>query len=88
MNDEIKAGMIDTGETERDMERMRLESEIRTLVSKLDAPTSDIGDWKVVKCYEAKLLGKELPYDLEALMTERQKVRDKINEIQKQLEEI
>ena len=73
---------------EKDMERMRLESEIRTLVSKLDAPTSDIGDWKVVKCYEAKLLGNELPYDLENLMAERQKTRDRINEIQRQLEEM
>lgn len=73
---------------EKQMERERIESEIRCLVSRLDAPTSDIGDWKVVKCYEAKLQGHELPYDLDELMEERQKVRDRINELQGELESI
>ena len=71
----------------RDMERAKIENEIRTLISKLDAPSSPIGDWKVVKCYEAKLQEKPLPYNLNELMEERQAVRDRINELQSQLEE-
>lgn len=70
---------------EKDTRRETIEARIRELVSKLDAPTSDIGDWKVVKCYEAKLLDKELPYDLETLMNERQAVRDEINRLQAEL---
>lgn len=31
---------------------------------------------------EAKLLDKELPYDINELNTERQKVRDRINELE------
>lgn len=70
---------------EKDTRRETIEARIRELVSKLDAPTSDIGDWKVVKCYEAKLLDKELPYNLETLMNERQAVRDEINRLQAEL---
>lgn len=70
---------------EKDTRRETIEARIRELVSRLDAPTSDIGDWKVVKCYEAKLLNKELPYDLETLMSERQAVRDEINGLQAEL---
>ena len=69
------------------MEREHKESEIRTLINRLSASSSDIGDWKVVKCYEAKLQGNELPYDLNELMAERQAVRDRINELQEELEE-
>lgn len=70
---------------EKNTRRETIEARIRELVSRLDAPTSDIGDWKVVKCYEAKLLDKELPYDLETVMSERQAVRDEINGLQAEL---
>ena len=69
--------------TEIDCER--IESEIRTLQSKLDAPTSDIGDWKIIKSYEARLSGESDPYNYEELKAARQAVRDKINELQAQL---
>lgn len=68
-----------------EIDRERIESEIRTLQSKLDAPTSDIGDWKIIKIYEARLSGESDPYDYEELKAARQAVRDKINELQVQL---
>lgn len=68
-----------------EIDRERIESEIRTLQSKLDAPTSDIGDWKIIKIYEARLCGESDPYDYEELKAARQAVRDKINELQAQL---
>ena len=68
-----------------EIDRERIESEIRTLQSKLDAPTSDIGDWKIIKIYEARLSGESDPYDYEELKAARQAVRDKINELQAQL---
>ena len=73
---------------DKEMERSRIESEIRNLIAELDAPSSAIGDWKVVKCYEAKLQDKPLPYDLDELMIARQNVRDQINELQSQLAEL
>ena len=69
-----------------EIDRERIESEIRTLQSKLDAPTSDIGDWKIIKIYEARLSGESDPYHYEELKAARQAVRDKINELQAQLE--
>ena len=36
-------------------ERGEIKSQIRTLQSRLDAPTSNIGDWKIIKIYEARL---------------------------------
>ena len=68
-----------------EIDRERIESEIRTLQSKLDAPTSDIGDWKIIKIYEARLSGESDPYNFDELKAARQAVRDKINELQAQL---
>ena len=69
-----------------EIDRERIESEIRTLQSRLDAPTSDIGDWKNIKIYEARLSGESDPYNYEELKAARQAVRDKINELQAQLQ--
>ncbi len=63
-------------------EKERIESEIRGLILDLDAPTSDIGDYKIIKIYEARLKGEEDPYNYEELSLKRQAVRDKINELQ------
>lgn len=62
-----------------------LEAELRTLRSKLQANTSEIGDWKVVKALEYQLTGQKIPYDIERLNSDRQKVRDRINEIESEL---
>ena len=69
-----------------EIDRERIESEIRTLQSKLDAPTSDIGDWKIIKIYEARISGESDPYNYEELKAARQAVRDKINALQTELE--
>ena len=69
-----------------EIDRERIESEIRTLQSKLDAPTSDIGDWKIIKIYEARLSGESDPYNYAELKAARQAVRDEINELQAELE--
>ena len=69
-----------------EIDRERIQSEIRTLQSKLDAPTSDIGDWKIIKIYEARLSGERDPYNDEELTAGREAVRDKINELQAKLQ--
>lgn len=79
---------MDEKEAEKLMERERIEGQIRTLVSSLDAPTSPVGDWKVIKIYEARLKGEEDPYDYDELSAERQRIRDEINRLQAQLDEM
>ena len=68
--------------------RNALNAELASLMSGLSANTSPIGDWKVIKVYEARMLGKEDPYDMEELVAERQAVRDRINEIQNELKKL
>lgn len=62
-----------------------LQHEIGILQSQLSSVASPIGDWKIIKCYEAKLQDKEMPYDLEQLLADRQAIRDKINELQEKM---
>lgn len=54
---------------------------IRAEIADLKAALAD-SDYKITKCYEASLLGQELPYDVATLHTERQEQRDKINELE------
>ena len=65
--------------------RNALNAELSNLMSSLSANTSPIGDWKVVKIYEARMGGKADPYDFEELTTQRQAARDRINAIQAEL---
>ena len=51
----------------------------------LSAAVSSIGDWKIIKIYEARLSGKEDPYDYTALAAKRQAARDRINELQQEI---
>lgn len=39
-------------------------------------------DYKIIKCYEASLVGKELPYDINEVHKERQEIRDEINRLE------
>lgn len=68
--------------------RNALRAELAELMSRLSANTSPIGDWKVIKVYEARMLGHEDPYNMEELAAERQATRDRINEIQNELKKL
>lgn len=65
-----------------------LQQEICNLTAELGSDASDIGDWKIIKCQEYILAGKEAPYDLEELNSKRDTVRKRINDIQKEIEEL
>nr|DAY83407.1 MAG TPA: hypothetical protein [Caudoviricetes sp.] len=62
-----------------------LEARLRELRSKLQANTSELGDWKVIKALEYQLAGKLIPYDMSQLNSERQAIRDEINQIESSL---
>ena len=61
--------------------RNALNAEKAQLMSSLAANTSPIGDWKVMKIYEARMRGEADPYDFEALATQRQEARNRLNVI-------
>lgn len=60
--------------------RDRRYMEIERLKSELQE-----SDYKVIKCAEALTIGAVMPYDVVSLHKERQALRDKINELEKQL---
>ena len=43
-------------------------------------------DYKVIKCAEALTIGAEMPYDVESLHKVRQALRDKINELESEVQ--
>lgn len=75
-------------EMEKEEKIRNIQTEILDLQSKLDSSVSPIGDWKIIKCYEAKLQDLEMPYDLDDLIAKRQLARNRINELQKQLKDL
>ena len=56
-------------------------SEIERLKSELQE-----SDYKVIKCAEAMAVGAEMPYDVASLHKERQALRDKINELESEVQ--
>ena len=58
------------------------QQEIINLQSQLSSSVSPIGDWKVIKCYEAKLMGNPMPYDYEDLIAKREAVRNQIRALE------
>ena len=56
------------------------EEQIAELKTQLSAT-----DYKVIKCAECQLLGEEMPYDVAALHTERQAIRDEINRLEQEV---
>lgn len=62
---------------ERVKDTQRIRREIEANKASLAA-----SDYKVIKCYEASLLGLPLPYDLEAFHSEREAQRAKINRLE------
>ena len=65
---------------ERDRQR-ELILDIESLKSELQE-----SDYKVIKCAEAICLNEELPYNMTELHKERQALRDKINELESEVQ--
>jgi 3-phenylpropionate/cinnamic acid dioxygenase small subunit len=64
-------------------QKHRLEEERLSLMQALSE-----GDYKIIKCAEAQSVGEEMPYDAAALHSERQALRDRINEIETEMSEL
>ena len=66
------------------MERDR-QSELILDIESLKSELQE-SDYKVIKCAEAICLNEELPYNMTALHKERQALRDKINELESEVQ--
>ena len=78
-NEEIAKAEAYNGEyTIEDVEKTPAEK-IAELKKQLSAT-----DYKVIKCAECQLLGKEMPYDVAELHAERQAIRNAINSLEQE----
>ena len=68
----------------RYMERDR-KSELILDIESLKSELQD-SDYKVIKCAEVLTIGAEMPYDVASLHKERQALRDKINELESEVQ--
>ena len=66
------------------MERDR-QSELILDIESLKSELQE-SDYKVIKCAEAMAVGAEMPYNVTALHNERQALRDKINELESEVQ--
>lgn len=57
-------------------------NKIDELKASLTSNDSVIGDYRITKCYEASLIGLDMPYDIADLHLKRQSVRDEINKLE------
>ena len=63
--------------TEEELARQQREQRIWELKDALAQ-----GDYKIIKCAEAQLTGEPMPYDIEALVAQRNAMRAEINELE------
>lgn len=68
----------------RYMERDR-KSELILDIESLKSELQE-SDYKVIKCAEALTIGAEMPYDVASLHKVRQALRDKINELESEVQ--
>lgn len=67
---------------EKNEKLRQLRQEIINQEARLSSNASEIGDYRIIKCYEAVIAKKKAPYDIDTLIADRQKVRDRINELE------
>ena len=64
-----------------------IESQESILQRQIEELENSFGDdYKIIKCYEAQLMNRPMPYDYETLIAERDAKRAQINELQAQLD--
>ena len=66
----------------------RINTRISELKNMLSAQSSTIGDWKLIKHFEASMQGLNAPYtneEMKAYHDARAKVRDEINKLENEL---
>lgn len=59
-----------------------VQKRISDLKESLTSTDSNIGDYRITKCYEASLIGLDMPYNVADLHQARQAVRDEINQLE------
>lgn len=76
--------------TEEELAEQARQQQISQVTAQIDGLKAQIAasDYKVIKTYEYTIIGEQTEYDMETVHAERQSLRDQINTLETQLEEL
>lgn len=76
--------VVEVDYTPSEPTREEVLAEKQAVIDSLKAQIAE-GDYKVIKCAEAQLMGEELPYNVTELHAQRQALRDEINKLEQEI---
>ena len=85
---EYKKVLFNTQESDAEEYKISIDEQQANIQMEIERIKSELqeSDYKVIKCAEAICLNEELPYKMTALHKERQALRDKINELESEVQ--
>ena len=85
---EYKKVLFNTQESDAEEYKISIDEQQANIQMEIERIKSELqeSDYKVIKCAEAMAVGEEMPYDMESLHKERQALRDKINELESEVQ--
>ena len=85
---EYKKVLFNTQESDAEEYKISIDEKQENIHMEIEHLKSELqeSDYKVIKCAEAMAVGIEMPYDVESLHNERQALRDKINELESEVQ--
>lgn len=85
---EYKKVLFDSQDLEFGEYQISIDEQQANILSEIERMKSELqeSDYKVIKCAEAMAIGADMPYDVASLHNERQALRDKINELEMEVQ--
>ena len=85
---EYKKVLFNTQELDADEYKISIDEQQANIQMEIERLKSELqeSDYKVIKCAEAMAVGAEMPYDVASLHKVRQALRDKINELESEVQ--
>lgn len=85
---EYKKVLFNTQESDAEEYKISIDEQQANIHMEIESLKSELqeSDYKVIKCAEAICLNAELPYNMTELHNERQALRDKINELESEVQ--
>ena len=85
---EYKKVLFNTQESDAEEYKISIDEQHANIQMEIERLKSELqeSDYKVIKCAEAMAVGAEMPYDITELHKERQALRDKINELESEVQ--
>lgn len=85
---EYKKVLFNTQESDAEEYRISIDEQQANIQMEIERLKSELqeSDYKITKIAEAMAIGAELPYDAQALHKERQALRDRINQLEMEVQ--